>query len=141
MDSSRHRSLGATYLADGRCQFCVWAPHVEQIEVQLISSRVERSALKKDNMGYHLGASENLGPGSRYFYRLDGGTQRPDPASRFQPEGVHRPSEVVDAKFPWEDDGWRGLVLSDFIIYELHVGAYTQEGSFDAVVPHLQELR
>jgi len=141
MDSSRHRSLGATYLADGRCQFCVWAPHVEQIEVQLISSRVERSALKKDNMGYHLGASENLGPGSRYVYRLDGGTQRPDPASRFQPEGVHGPSEVVDGKFPWQDDGWNGLALHDFIIYELHVGVYTQEGTFDAVIPYLQELK
>ena len=141
MDVLRRGSLGATYLADGRCQFCVWAPHVEEIEVQLILPRVERLALKKDDMGYHLGASENLGPGSRYLYRLDGGRQRPDPASRFQPEGVHGPSEVVDAKFPWEDDGWNGLALHDVVIYELHVGVYTREGTFDAVIPYLQELK
>jgi maltooligosyltrehalose trehalohydrolase len=69
MDVLRRGSLGATYLADGRCQFCVWAPHVEEIEVQLILPRVERLALKKDDMRYHLCASENLGPGSRYLYR------------------------------------------------------------------------
>ena len=141
MDVLRRPSLGATYLDDGKCQFCVWAPHVEEIEVQLISPRIERLALKKDDMGYHLGMSENLGPGSRYVYRLEGGTQRPDPASRFQPEGVHGPSEVVDAKFPWEDDGWKGLALHDVVIYELHVGVYTREGTFDAVIPYLQELK
>jgi maltooligosyltrehalose trehalohydrolase len=140
MDSSRHRNLGATYLADGLCHFCVWAPHVTEIEVQLISPKVERLPLKKDDMGYHRGASENLRPGSRYVYRLDGGTQRPDPASRFQPEGVHGPSEVVDATFPWEDKDWNGRALHDVVIYELHVGAYTQEGSFDAVISHLQDL-
>jgi maltooligosyltrehalose trehalohydrolase len=141
MDILRRPSLGATYLADGRCQFCVWAPHVEEIEVELISPRVERFALKKDDMGYHLGASENAGPGSRYVYRLNGGTQRPDPASRFQPEGVHGPSEVVDAKFQWEDNGWNGLPLHDVVIYELHVGVYTKEGTFDAVIRYLQELK
>jgi maltooligosyltrehalose trehalohydrolase len=141
MDALRRRSLGATYLPDGRCQFCVWAPHVEEIEVELIAPRLERLALKKDDMGYHLSASENLDPGSRYVYRLDAGTQHPDPASRFQPEGVHGPSEVVDAKFPWEDDGWNGLALHDVVIYELHVGVYTQEGTFDAVIPYLQELK
>jgi maltooligosyltrehalose trehalohydrolase len=141
MDFFRRPTLGATYFDDSRCQFCVWAPQVEQLEVQLISPRHERLPLEKDNMGYHVGARTSVIPGSRYFYRLNGVSERPDPASRFQPEGVHGPSEVLDAKFSWGDDGWNGLALCDYIIYELHVGVYTREGTFDAVIPHLQELK
>jgi maltooligosyltrehalose trehalohydrolase len=141
LDFSQRRSLGATYLDDGRCQFCVWAPLVEQLEVQLILPRRESITLEKDDAGYHWGATAAVTPGSLYFYRLNKTTERPDPASRFQPEGVHGPSEVVDPKFSWEDDGWNGLALRDYIIYELHVGAYTQEGTFDAVIPYLQELK
>src|SRR5919109_192996 len=141
MDFFRRPTPGATYFEDGRCQFCVWAPQVEQLEVQLISPRRERLPLKKDDMGYHFGASASVIPGSRYLYRLNGVSERPDPASRFQPEGVHGPSEVLDARFSWDDDGWNGLALRDYIIYELHVGVYTQEGTFDAVIPRLQELK
>jgi maltooligosyltrehalose trehalohydrolase len=141
MDFSRRRSLGATYLDDGRCQFCVWAPRVEQLEVQLLSPKRERIRLEKDDSGYHFGASANVSVGSGYFYRLNGKDERPDPASRFQPEGVHGPSEVIDANFRWEDDDWNGLALRDFIIYELHVGAYTDAGTFDAVIAYLQELK
>jgi maltooligosyltrehalose trehalohydrolase len=141
IDFSQRRSLGATYLDDGRYQFCVWAPLVEQLEVQLILPTHERFPLEKDDIGYHVGTSASVVIGSRYFCRLNGVSERPDPASRFQPEGVHGPSEVVDAKFSWEDHGWNGLALRDYIIYELHVGAYTREGTFDAVIPHLEELK
>jgi maltooligosyltrehalose trehalohydrolase len=137
----RRPSPGATYFDDGRCQFSVWAPHVEQLEVQLLSPTRERLPLEKDNLGYHVGASATVPPGSRYFYRLNGIKERPDPASRFQPEGVHGPSEVLDAKFSSDNDGWNGLALRDFVIYELHVGTYTEEGTFDAVIPYLQELK
>ncbi len=64
----------------------------------------------------------------------------PDPASRLQPEGVHQASQVVDLRFPWTDGAWRGLLLEQFVFYELHVGTFTKEGTFDAVIPHLQEL-
>ena len=141
MDFSRRPGPGATYCGDGRYQFCVWAPQIEQLEVQLISPTYERLRLEKDDLGYYVGTSASVVPGSRYFYRLNGVLERPDPASRSQPEGVHGPSEVVDAEFSWEDDGWNGLALRAYIIYELHVGAYTQEGTFDAVIPHLQELK
>jgi maltooligosyltrehalose trehalohydrolase len=141
MDLVRRPAPGATYCGDGRYQFCVWAPQIDQVEAQLISPRRERLPLEKDDHGYHVGTSASVVPGSRYFYRLNGVLERPDPASRFQPEGVHGPSEVVDAEFSWEDDGWNGLALSDYIIYELHVGAYTHEGTFDAVIPYLQELK
>jgi len=92
--------------------------------------------------GYHEGVVEEVPPGSRYFFVLDGTTERPDPASRFQPLGVHGPSEVVDpAAFAWEDDAWRGRALEEQVQYELHVGTFTSEGTFDAVIPHLDGLR
>ena len=78
----------------------------------------------------------------RYLYCLDGKIDRPDPASKSQPEGVHRASEVIDDRgFRWGDANWRGLALEDYIIYEIHVGTYSSEGTFDAIVPHLVELK
>ncbi len=83
-----------------------------------------------------------LGPGARYLYVLDGERERPDPASRAQPDGVHGPSEVVDTgAFAWTDEGWRGLALRNMVIYELHVGAFTPEGTFDAIISRLERLR
>ena len=66
--------------------------------------------------------------------------QRPDPASRSQPEGVHGPTEITDPAFPWDDALWRGLPLRDYVFYELHVGTFTPEGTFDAVIPRLPDL-
>lgn len=80
-------------------------------------------------------------PGLRYWYVLDGDRRRPDPAARSLPEGVHGPAEVVDpASFRWTDAGWRGRPLSEYVIYELHVGAFTPEGTFTAVIPRLPRL-
>jgi maltooligosyltrehalose trehalohydrolase len=97
--------------------------------------------LRRDERGYHEVVAESVDPGTRYFYRLDGESERPDPASRFQPEGVHGPSQVVDSRFSWGDAGWFGLPLRDYIIYELHVGTFTGEGTFAAVVTHLEQLK
>ena len=127
-------TLGATYLGDRRCRFRVWAPLAKSVEVNLIS-------LQRGEDGYFEGIVEGIEPGARYAYRLDGGDPRPDPASRFQPDGVHGPSMVVDPEFDWNDGDWRGLPLSDFILYELHVGTFTPEGTFEAVIPHLDRLR
>jgi maltooligosyltrehalose trehalohydrolase len=98
-------------------------------------------SLNKEGLGYHSVMAEDVKPGDRYVYRLDDQRERPDPASRFQPEGVHGPSQVVDPHFPWEDDQWSGLPLQDYILYELHVGTFTPEGTFEAIIPHLDELR
>ena len=87
--------------------------------------------------GYYECTVQGVSPGSRYFYRLNQSTERPDPASCFQPEGVHGPSEVVDRQFPWEDHAWHGLPLSGYVIYELHVGTFTSQGTLDAIIPHL----
>lgn len=85
--------------------------------------------------------AENVFPGTSYIYRLDDERERPDPASRFQPEGVHGPSQVVDPhEFRWDDGDWKGTPLKDYIVYELHVGTFTPEGTFDAVIPRLDYL-
>jgi maltooligosyltrehalose trehalohydrolase len=80
--------------------------------------------------------------GDRYAYRLDGGDPRPDPASRFQPDGVHQPSEVIDpSAFAWTDTAWTGHGPGESIVYELHIGAFTPEGTFDAARQRLPELQ
>src|SRR5207244_1595325 len=79
-------------------------------------------------------------PGTEYWFALDG-RELADPASRWQPESVHGPSAVFDhASFEWTDGGWRPPPLPEYVIYELHVGTFTREGTFDAVVSHLDEL-
>ncbi len=80
-------------------------------------------------------------PGTLYRYCLDDQTERPDPASRFQPQGVHGASEVVDTNFAWSDSGWFGIPLERYVLYELHVGTFTPQGTFDAIIPRIHELR
>ena len=97
--------------------------------------------MDKDERGYHHATLGNLATGDRYLYRLDGLRERPDPASRFQPDGVHGPSQLVDlGAFQWSDSNWKGRPLGTSIFYELHVGTYTPEGTFDAVAKRLPEL-
>lgn len=133
-------SLGATYLGEGSTRFIVWAPLAEKVEVRIMSPHERTVALKPEDRGYHQATVEGVEPGSLYIYRLDGKVERPDPASRSQPHGVHGPSQVLDGDFPWEGAPWRGLPLEEYIIYELHVGTYTEEGTFDSIIPHLDEL-
>ena len=135
------KTLGATYLGNGCCSFAVWAPLVQQVEVRIVSPREKVFRLEKDKRGYHQATVEGVEPGTFYLYRLGGGKERPDPASRFQPQGVHGPSQVVDPAFSWNDHSWIGLALRDYIIYELHVGTFTSEGTFEAVIPYLQDLK
>ncbi len=133
--------LGAARLSDGRCEFCLWAPRAEKVDVELVAPRREVFPLTRVAAGYHHGYVGRVAPGSRYFYLLDGANERPDPASRFQPDGVHGPSEIIDDEFPWTDHGWSGIALGQLVIYELHVGAYTRAGTFDALIEHLPELK
>ena len=132
--------LGATLREDSRCEFLVWAPLAGAVDVQILSPQELSLPLAKGERGYFYGAFEGVGPGTLYFYSLDRREMRPDPASRFQPHGVHGPSQVIDPGFSPDDGSWSGLHLQDYIIYELHVGAYTPEGTFDAVIAHLDGL-
>ncbi|HLN85550.1 MAG TPA: hypothetical protein VK200_03790, partial [Candidatus Limnocylindrales bacterium] len=100
MEFSRTQNLGAIYLGADQCLFSVWAPRAEHVEVQLLVPRRARIPLKKDDCGYHFGAVADVGPTSLYIYCLDETQERPDPASRFQPQGVHGPSQVIDREYP-----------------------------------------
>jgi maltooligosyltrehalose trehalohydrolase len=98
--------------------------------------------MERRERGYWVADLQDVAPGSRYFFRLDETVDRPDPASRLQPDGVHGPSAVVDShSYPWRDVEWRGIDLAEMVLYELHVGAFTPEGTFDGVVGRLDSLK
>lgn len=139
--------VGASF-KDG-CKFTVWAPLLDQVAVEIMGS-AENSAgesspallpMEKDERGYWHASAVDLPAGTRYKYQLGGEESWPDPASRFQPEGVHGPSEVVDhSQFDWQDGDWQGILLTEYIIYEIHVGAFTSEGTFTAAITRLPDL-
>jgi maltooligosyltrehalose trehalohydrolase len=133
--------LGATYLGDGRTRFVVWAPVAETVELILQGPEARPHTMERGDRGYWTATVEGAGPGSSYLYRIDGQKERPDPASRFQPEDVHGPSQVVANEFAWSDGHWSGIPLEQYILYELHVGAFTPEGTFDALIQHLPHLK
>ncbi|CAN5380926.1 hypothetical protein BH10PLA2_BH10PLA2_35710 [soil metagenome] len=100
------QQLGATYLGDGRCCFAVWAPLAKKIDVRLLTPVERVASLTPCEGGYHSAILDKVEPGAQYFFCLDGEKERPDPASRFQPQGVHGPSQVVDPHFAWQDGKW-----------------------------------
>lgn len=137
----RRYPLGATWLGDGQVAFCVWAPRLKQVAVHLQAPEERIVPLNAHRSGYFTGVLDDVQAGSRYSYLLDDTKTLPDPASRYQPDGVHEPSAVIDPAFEWTDGFWYGIPLRDYIFYELHVGTFTAEGTFNAVIPHLEELR
>ncbi len=138
--------LGATYLGNGRCEFVVWAPFAAEVKVRLLHTEEEfLFPLTSASCGYHQATVEGVLPGDRYWLLLTNRTTgqvtaRPDPASRFQRDGVHGASSIVDPEFAWSDEGWTGIDLASYIFYELHVGTFTPEGTLDAIIPHLPAL-
>ena len=142
MAESWQLDFGARVIGPDCVGFKVWAPHVQRLAVELTDRGGTAIPMQQSADGYFDLILEGVRPGSRYRYLLNGKTGRPDPVSRSQPEGVHGPSAVVDPdSFRWTDMSWRGLPLENFIIYELHVGTFTTEGTFDAIIPHLSYLK
>ena len=136
---SRRPTLGA-WPEDGGVEFRVWAPTVEWIDVVVEGSGRTVSLAREDD-GTFAGWSAEVRPGDRYRYRINGEGPFPDPASRYQPLGVHGPSEVVDPwTFAWTDAGRPGVDRDDLAIYELHVGTFTTEGTFAAAADRLADL-
>ncbi|MFL6248417.1 MAG: malto-oligosyltrehalose trehalohydrolase [Thermoanaerobaculia bacterium] len=132
--------LGAHVRDGNRCEFRVWAPRHARVELHILAPRDRRVPLTKDASGYHSAIVADCAEGTRYLYVVNG-QERPDPASRFQPEGVHGPSEVVESDFEWNDRDWTGIALEDYVVYELHVGTFTEEGTFDAAIGKLDDLK
>ena len=133
--------LGANRQADGAWEFLVWAPGRKKVAVHLLGSRDRFIPMTKNQFGYHQVLVSDIEPQSRYVYQLDDLQEYPDPASRFQPDGVHGPSEIIDlASFQWTDATWRAPSLEESVFYELHVGTYSENGSLDGVCSHLPEL-
>ena len=137
----KQREVGAIF-KDDRCRFVVWAPFAGQVYVEITSKKGDMHLLKKDADGYWETELNDIAPGARYRFVIDEAVKRPDPAARSQPEGVHGPSEVIDTvRFNWEDEGWKNISLSDMIIYELHVGTFSDEGTFEGVIGKLDYLK
>src|SRR6476661_6761154 len=124
----RRLPVGAEPIREGGVHFRLWAPLRTSVHVVLGDRRIALEA--EEENGYFSGKVAQARPGMNYRYVLDGGDAFPDPASRYQPEGPHGPSQVVDpAEFNWTDPQWTGVELAGQVIYEMHVGTFTREGT------------
>lgn len=134
--------LGARVLNEDGARFRVWAPKAQSMEVLILSGKAAGTvAMQQEEKGYYSVTIPGVADGDRYLYQPDDGPARPDPVSRFQPSGVHEPSQVVDPQlFNWTDDGWSGIALEDYRIYEIHVGTFSKEGTFEAAIQFLDYL-
>jgi maltooligosyltrehalose trehalohydrolase len=140
----RHRNLplGAVYQRDGSVVWRVWAPLCESIRLVTFSPVGRREiAMTPLGDGHFVHRARDVPDGLRYFFGLGENREYPDPASRWQPEGVHKPSAVFrPTLYPWSDGHWQGVRREDLVIYELHVGTFTPEGTFEAAIPRLPRL-
>lgn len=133
-------AIGATTLPNGRTHFRVWAPQRKSVALKL-STDAKQHSLTADAHGFFSATFSDVPEGTAYSFILDGELERPDPASRSQLDGVQGPSRVVDLTYPWHDLGWSGVPLRKYIIYEVHVGTFSQSGTFAALIPELQRLK
>src|SRR5262245_29903086 len=143
MDSTHQHPrlpVGAEPPPQGGVHCRVWAPRRHRVRV-VLEGRGE-TELKAEEHGYFAGHAAAAGPGTLYRFRLDDdATLYPDPASRFQPQGPHGPSQVIDpAAFRWTDDRWPGVGRDGQVIYEMHLGTFTPEGTWEAAQRELPEL-
>src|ERR1700712_4025059 len=132
------RTFGPT-IVDGGVRFRLWAPN--QTKVSLVLNEGSRVPMTRAEDGWHELTSPTCKAGTLYSFFLEDGLAVPDPASRFQPADVHGPSEVIDpAGYAWDDDSWRGRPWEECIVYELHIGAFTQQGTFRSAIERLDYL-
>lgn len=138
--SKPYPSFGAL-ARGGEVLFRVWAPTAHRVDLVRESGEVI-APMRAAGHGFFEAVVPGMGAGGHYRYRADGGPAYPDPASRFQPHGVHGPSMVVDpAGYLWHDAGWPGMAQQDLVFYELHVGTFTPEGTFAGVRNRLSYLK
>jgi malto-oligosyltrehalose trehalohydrolase len=136
-------SFGAQLQADGMTRFGLWAPSVAAVHIEFRGSReaIDRQAMQDIGGGWFEAVLENRPPGTLYSYVLPDGTRVPDPASRFQPHDVHGPSEVIDPRsYRWNTLGWEPRPWHEAVLYEIHIGSFTREGTFAAAARRLDYL-
>ena len=133
--------IGPSLAKNGQCTFIVWAPECKSVKLVLESSPVLPWQMEKGEEGYWTVTIDKVTPGMQYWYKLDNELQRPDPASRRQPAGVHGPSEITDPSFNWTDDSWQGIELAEMVMYELHTGTFTAAGNFQGITGKLDHLQ
>lgn len=135
---------GARVLPEGGVAFKVWAPRCGKLRVKWFESgRSQFAPMEKDEQGFFSTEIPQARAGLHYLYQLNQEVERADPVSRLQAESVHGPSVIVDPKFPWKDKAWKGLGTHELILYELHIGTFSPEGSFEVVqkkISYLKEL-
>ncbi len=133
---------GALLAADGKStRFRVWAPLSNTASLVLPDRDVENVPMVRQSSGYYELTLADCPAGTRYLFEIDGTTPRPDPASRWQPDGVHGPSAVLNTHFDWTASEWTGRPLEEYVIYEFHVGTLTADGTFDAAIAELPRLK
>ena len=138
--SEWHMTLGAQ-VETGGVRFRVWAPKRARVDV-VLEEGGRSFPLMKDEAGYFSGLVPIATAGMHYRYRLDNGDAYPDPCSRYQPQGPHGPSLIVDPSvYAWRYPDWQGVRMQGQVIYELHVGTFTPEGTLDATIAQLDELK
>jgi malto-oligosyltrehalose trehalohydrolase len=131
--------FGTEILTDGRVRFRLWAPSHPEIGLELDDA--QPVPMQPADQGWHELVTDRAHPGTRYRFILPDGLRVPDPASRHQPDDVHGPSEVIDpSTHAWRDAGWRGRRWEEAVLYELHIGAFTPEGTFRAAIDKLDHL-
>ena len=137
------RRCGAIVLPEGAIRWRVWAPKAKQVTLNLGElNQFRQIEMSREPHGYFSCEQRGLPPGQHYRFSLDGGEPRCDPCSLFQPEGILGPSAVVATKdFSWTDEHWKGIARQDLVFYELHVGTFTADGTFDAIIPRLPAIR
>ena len=133
-----HPTVGTVWRKDS-CSFTVWAPLKKKVALVLEDDKPR--ALKPIDFGYWSADIDGVAAGTEYSFVLDDGKRLPDPASRAQLRGVHGPSAVIPATYDWTDQGWRGIPLGDMVIYELHVGTFTDQRNFEGVISRLPYLK
>ncbi len=135
---------GALTRGDGSACWRVWSPYAQSMSLALYPEPGECRVMEMqpEPGGYFVHSEPEVEEGQRYAFRIDHGPERPDPLSHWQPDGVHRPSAVfAPERFEWSEGDWAGLPRKALVIYELHVGSFTSEGTFDAILSRLEELR
>lgn len=134
--------FGAECRDDGHVRFRLWAPAAREVDLCLSgATRPMNFPLDRRDQGWFELLTDAAEPGSDYFFQCNGAEKVPDPASRFQPHDVHGPSQVINpGAFDWQDDNWRGRKWEEAVIYELHVGTFTPQGTFSAACERLDYL-